>query len=142
MARKIALILLFILYIGAGINHFWHPQGYYTIIPPYFSNPFLINALAGIAEITCALLLLFPTTRKWGSYGIILMLIAFIPAHVYMIQKGGCMGKEICIPAWAAWLRLFPLQLFLIVWAWWAARDADESSNVSSYTPESPQPSN
>ena len=119
MFKKISLLLLIILYSGAGINHFIHPIGYYTIIPPYLPNHYLINILAGTAEIICAVLVAIPATRKLGAYLIIAMLIAFIPAHVYMIQKGGCMGKEICIPLWGAWLRLFPLQFILIAWAWW-----------------------
>ena len=119
MLKKISLVLLIILYAGAGINHFIHPTGYYSIIPPYLPNHYLINILAGIAEIICAVLLVFPATRKLGAYLVIAMLIAFIPAHIYMIQKGGCMGEEICIPLWGAWLRLFPLQFILIAWAWW-----------------------
>ncbi len=46
------------------------------------------------------------------------MLIAFIPAHIYMIQMKGCMSEAMCIPEWAAWLRLFPLQFILMWWAW------------------------
>ena len=119
MFKKISLVLLIILYAGGGINHFIHPTGYYSIIPPYLPNHYLINILAGIAEISCAVLLMIPDTRKLGAYLVIAMLIAFIPAHIYMIQKGGCMGTEICIPLWGAWLRLFPLQFILIAWAWW-----------------------
>ena len=119
MLKKISLVLLIILYAGAGINHFIHPTGYYSIIPPYLPNHYLINILAGIAEVSCAVLLAIPFTRKLGAYLVIAMLIAFIPTHIYMIQKGGCMGKEICIPLWGAWLRLFPLQFILIAWAWW-----------------------
>ncbi len=122
MLKKISLVLLIILYAGAGINHFIHPTGYYSIIPPYLPNPYLINIAAGIAELICAALLIIPTTRKLAVYLIIAMLIAFIPAHIYMIQKGGCMGKEICIPLWGAWLRLFPLQFILIAWAWWHSK--------------------
>ena len=119
MFKKISLILLIILYASAGMNHFIHPTGYYSIIPPYLPNPYLINIAAGIAEIIAAILLILPNTRKFGAYLIVAMLVAFIPAHIYMIQKGGCMGAEICIPFWGAWLRLFPLQFILIVWAWW-----------------------
>ena len=119
MLKKISLVLLIILYAGAGINHFIHPTGYYSIIPPYLPNHYLINILAGIAEVSSAVLLAIPFTRKLGAYLVIAMLIAFIPAHIYMIQKGGCMSKEICIPLWGAWLRLFPLQFILIAWAWW-----------------------
>jgi uncharacterized membrane protein len=119
MFKKISLVLLIVLYAVAGINHFVHPTGYYSIIPPYLPNQVVINILAGVAELICAVLLIIPATRKLGAYLVVAMLIAFIPAHIYMIQKGGCMGKEICIPLWGAWLRLFPLQFVLIVWAWW-----------------------
>ena len=121
MLKKISLVLLIILYIGAGINHFWHPAGYYSIIPKYIPNHYLINILSGIAELILGTLLIFPATRKFAAYGIVLMLIAFIPAHIYMIQKGGCMGPKpaLCIPLWGAWLRLFPLQFIMMWWAWW-----------------------
>lgn len=121
MLKKISLVLLIMLYIGAGINHFWHPAGYYSIIPPYFTNPYLINILSGLAEIILGVLLIFRATRKVAAYGIILMLIAFIPAHVYMIQKDGCMGPKpaICTTPFIAWIRLFPLQFVLMWWAWW-----------------------
>lgn len=124
MLRKILLILLVILYVGAGINHFLHPAGYLSIIPPYLPAHKAINYISGAAEIILGILLLFPGTRKFAAYGIALMLVAFIPAHIYMIQKGGCMGSggALCIPAWLAWVRLFPLQFILIGWALWVAK--------------------
>ena len=112
MLKKISLVIMIIFYIGAGINHFWHPAGYYSIIPPYLPDHYLINILAGIAEIGGGLLLIFPATRKFAAYGIIVMLIAFMPAHIYMIQQGG-----IIAPLWLAWLRL-PVQGLLIWWAY------------------------
>ena len=120
MLRRVSLFLLILLYIGAGINHFWHPAGYYSIIQPYLPDPYLINILAGIAELILGTMLIFPRTRRLAAYGIIAMLIAFIPAHVYMIQKGGCMGPKpaLCISLWLAWIRLFPLQFILMWWAW------------------------
>jgi uncharacterized membrane protein len=53
-----------------------------------------------------------------ATYGIILLLIAFIPAHIIMIQKGFCLSNGFCFPAWVMWIRLFPLQFLLILWAW------------------------
>ncbi len=121
MFKKISLLLLILLYVGAGINHFWHPEFYYPIIPPYLPNPYLINIAAGISEISLGILLIFSNTRTFAVYMIIAMLIAFIPVHVYMIQKGGCMNEIVCIPLWKAWLRIF-LQPVLILWAWWHRR--------------------
>lgn len=124
MLKRISLLLLIILYIGAGINHFWHPTGYLSIIPPYLPYHEAINYISGIAELTFAVLLIFSATRRFAAYGIAVMLVAFIPAHIYMIQKGGCMGTggALYIPAWLAWVRLFPLQFILIWWALFHAK--------------------
>ncbi len=107
-----------VFYIVAGINHFRNPENYYVIIPSYLPNPVLINIISGIAEIVLGILLIFPKTRKLAAYGIIILLVAFIPAHICMIQKGWCMGSGYCLPAWATWVRLFPLQFLLMWWAW------------------------
>lgn len=119
-AEKISLALMIALYIGAGINHFWHPQGYYSIIPPYIPDHYAVNIIAGISELVLGILLIYPLTRRFAAFGIIAMLIAFIPAHIYMIQKGGCMGPSpaLCTTPFIAWIRLFPLQFILIWWAW------------------------
>jgi len=109
---------MILFYIIAGINHFRNPAAYYRIIPGYLPNAYLINIVSGIAEIGLAILLIFPLTRKIAAYGIIIMLVAFIPAHIEMIQKGWCINSNYCLPAWATWVRLFPLQFLLIWWAW------------------------
>ena len=117
--KKICLYLLILLYFFAGINHFWHPSFYLPIIPPYFSNPVLINYVAGVAEIILAILLIFSTTRKIAAYGIIAMLIAFIPAHIYFIQKGNFkLGNNTMTPI-IGWIRLIIIHPLLIAWAWW-----------------------
>ncbi|MGC4101007.1 DoxX family protein [Ferruginibacter sp.] len=118
MFKKISYILIPLLYIAAGINHFRKPEGYYQIIPAYLPNPVLINVAAGIAEIVLGLLFLFPKTRTLAAYGIIVLLIAFIPAHIVMIQNGFCFSNGWCLPVWATWVRLFPLQFLLMYWAW------------------------
>ncbi len=118
MLKKISLVLLIVLYISAGINHFIHPDSYYPIIPPYFPFPVLINIVSGSLEILLGIGLMLSNTRKIAAYGIIILLFLFIPAHIFMIQKGGCMSETMCIPIWAAWVRLFPLQFILMWWAW------------------------
>jgi uncharacterized membrane protein len=119
MIKKISLIIMAVFYLVSGINHFLHPQNYYPLIPPYLPFHEFINMASGTGEIFFGSLLLFPFTRKAGVYGIIALLILFIPAHIYMIQKGGCMSIQLCVPAWVAWVRLFPLQFILIAWARW-----------------------
>lgn len=122
MIKNISLILMTVFYLVAGINHFLHPDNYYALIPPYFPFHQFINIASGAAEIIFGGLLIFSSSRKAGAFGIVVLLILFIPAHIYMIQKGGCMSVQVCIPAWLAWVRLFPLQFVLIAWARWYAK--------------------
>lgn len=124
--RKISLAVMALGYIAAGINHIWHPQFYIKIIPGYFPQKPLLNILSGIAEIVLGLLLFPKVTRRWAAYGIIVMLIAFIPVHIWMIQKGGCyFNAANCIPEWLLWVRLVVLQPLLIWWAWSQTKSAN-----------------
>lgn len=116
--KKISLVLLCTFYIGAGINHFWHPKGYLDLIPPYFSNHYLLNIISGVFEIIGGILMMIPFTRKISAWLIIALLIAFIPAHIYWIQQKGCVSNYLCVAEWIAWIRLFPFQFILMWWAW------------------------
>ncbi len=118
MFKKISFILIPVFYIAAGINHFRSPDSYYKIIPEYLPYPVFINLFSGAAEIILGILFLFAKTRKLAAVGIITLLIAFIPAHIVMIQNGFCLSNGYCLPAWATWVRLFPLQFLLMFWAW------------------------
>jgi uncharacterized membrane protein len=122
MIKKISLVILAVFFLLAGVNHFWHPEDYYALIPPYLPAQQFINMASGAFEILVGILLLFPATRKAGAFGIISLLILFIPAHIYMIQMRGCLSPEICVPEVVAWLRLFPGQFLLIAWARWHAK--------------------
>lgn len=118
MFKKISLVVIPLFYIGAGINHFLHPGNYYTIIPGYLPNASFINIFSGLTEILLGTLFIFSKTRTFAAYGIIVLLVAFIPAHVVMIQNGFCLSTGYCLPAWATWVRLFPLQFLLMYWVW------------------------
>jgi uncharacterized membrane protein len=116
--KKINLIIFCVFYFGAGVNHFWHPANYIKIIPPYFPFKEAINYTSGIAEMCCAILMLFSATRKVSMYLTIFLLIIFIPAHIYLIQIKGCASPGFCFPEWVAWVRLFPFQFILMWWAY------------------------
>jgi uncharacterized membrane protein len=115
--KRAFLCVTALFYIGAGCNHFVHPNTYISLIPPYLPWPVFLNTLSGTLEIFFGLLLLIKSKRKLAAIFITLMLIAFLPAHIYMVQKNGCVSPALCVPLWVAWLRL-PLQLVLIILAW------------------------
>ena len=119
MKRKISLTVLSIFYIFGGINHFVNPEFYYGLIPDYLPIPSTINIISGFAEILLGAGMLIKQTRRYAAIGIIAMLIAFIPSHIYFIQIGGCVDDGLCAPLWLGWIRLVIIHPLLIAWAWY-----------------------
>lgn len=103
-----------LVYVLAGINHFRTPRLYLKIIPPYFSNPKLINQLSGLAEILLGVCVCISQLSSIASIGIIILLIAVFPANLYMYQND---KARLGLPKWLTLLRL-PIQLILIYWAY------------------------
>jgi uncharacterized membrane protein len=101
------------IYFIAGFNHFRNPRLYLKIIPPYFSNPKLLNGITGVAEIIFGILLCIPQTTSFAAWGIIALLIAVFPANLYMYQND---KASLGLPKWIRFIRL-PLQIILIYWA-------------------------
>ncbi|MDN3204514.1 DoxX family protein [Algoriphagus sp. C2-7] len=110
-------------YFLGGINHFVQPEFYLPLIPEYFPEPELLNLIAGIAEVLGAIGLLIPRFQKLAAWGIVIMLIAFIPSHVYFIQVGSCIPEGLCTEEWIGWVRLVIIHPILIFWAWLYTRD-------------------
>jgi len=108
------LYLMAFLYIVAGINHFRNPKMYIKIIPPYFSNPKLLNTFSGAAEIILGTLLVIPFSTTFAAWGIIALLIAVFPANLYMYQNK---KASFSLPKWILFVRL-PLQIILVLWAY------------------------
>jgi uncharacterized membrane protein len=63
-------------------------------------------------------MLIRPKNRKVASYGIILMLIAFLPVHINMIIDAPLKLGSLTVTPANAWIRLL-LQPVLVLWAWW-----------------------
>ncbi|NRS89440.1 putative membrane protein [Flavobacterium sp. 7E] len=108
------LYLMAFIYTLAGINHFRNPRMYQKIIPDYLSNPKLLNVISGIAEIILGIALLIPVLSNYAAWGIIALLIAVFPTHIYMYQNP---KARMGLPTWVLLLRM-PLQLVLIYWAY------------------------
>jgi uncharacterized membrane protein len=115
--KKVNLFLISGFYVFAGINHFIDPDFYYGLIPDYLPFHEAINYLSGIAEILLGIGVLFQKTRKLSSNLLVLMLVLFIPAHVYFLQIGSCIEGGLCVAEWISWLRLLVIHPLLILWA-------------------------
>ena len=114
MSLPLHLYLMAFVYFIAGINHFKNPRLYIKISPPYFPNPKLLNSLSGVAEMILGIALCIPAISNFAAWGVIALLIAIFPTHVYMyFEEKARMG----LPKWVLLLRM-PLQLGLIYWAY------------------------
>ena len=114
---------MILFYIFAGYYHFANPSFYYPIIPPYLSEwSGSLNIMSGIIEIALALMLIPNETRKAAAWGIFIMLIAFIPSHIYFIQKGYFQLGSFEITPLIAWFRLLVVHPVLLLWAWYISK--------------------
>ncbi|ASU32732.1 DoxX family protein [Mucilaginibacter xinganensis] len=121
--KKISLVILVTGYLAAGANHFRAPDSYIHIIPPYIPLPKLMNILAGFFEILFGIMLIFKVTRFWAAWGIILMLVAFLPVHIDMVLHAPFQLGSLYVTPLIAWIRLLVFQPLLILWAWWYAKE-------------------
>ncbi len=121
--KKISLAVMILFYLIAGINHFRDPESYVRIIPHYLPSPLLLNALAGCLELLFGLLLVFKKSRRFAAFGIILLMIAFLPVHITMIGNAPLKLGNLMVTPLIAWVRLVVLQPALICWASLYIRD-------------------
>ncbi len=110
----LSLYIMSAIYILAGLNHFRVPKIYLTIMPPYIPYPEFMVFISGVIEVILGAALLWPPTTSMAAWGIVALLMAILPPHIYMIQNQKNWSK---IPIWALWLRL-PMQAILIYWAY------------------------
>ena len=104
----------------AGILHFVFSGYYRAIVPPYLPAPAALVAVSGLAEILGGVAFLMRRWRRMAGLGLILLLIAVLPANVEMLRQGRVRGVAGLFEA-LLWLRL-PFQGVLIWWAWRLSR--------------------
>ena len=117
--KPVLLYLMASGYTLAGIYHFVNPRLYIPMIPPYLPFPRVLNYLAGAVEILLGVGLFYEPTRSWAALGVVLLLLVFLPVHIYMVQVGGDLPGGITLPKWAAWVRLVIVHPLLIAAAAW-----------------------
>mgnify|MGYP000865043894 CR=1 FL=1 len=115
---KFLRILLIGFYAFAGSYHFINPEFYAGLIPDYLPYHTFINYASGVLEICLAIGVAMPKTRVLAVKGIIVLLILFIPSHIYFIKVGSCVESAFCVAPWIAWLRLLIIHPLLIFWVW------------------------
>jgi uncharacterized membrane protein len=102
-----------VIYVLAGLAHWVYPKIYTSIIPPWVPYKPTVVWSSGLLEIVLGLALFYPPFREGALYGIMGMLLIFLPVHTYMLGNAERYQK---IPYWLLWTRI-PIQGLLIYWA-------------------------
>jgi uncharacterized membrane protein len=113
------LVIMAVLYVAAGINHFANPEFYVAIMPPYLPAHLTLVYLSGAAEVVLGGALFSAKLRRFAAWGIITMLLVFMTVHIHMLVNSHLFPD---VPVIALWLRL-PLQALFIAWAYWYTHD-------------------
>lgn len=115
--QLISLLLMSLLFIAAGVNHFVNPGFYLKITPEFIPWPLALIYLSGVFEVLGGIGVLIPHLRPAAGWGLIALLIAVSPVHVDMLNHADKF-PEVSTGALIARLLLQPL---IIAWVWWTA---------------------
>jgi len=119
--KELTILLISILYITIGINHFLKPNFFLEIVPPFIPFKLEVVFISGFFEIILGVSILFKKTRKLASLLIIVLLILVFPANIYLYMSE-TPRISLNITKSQALYRM-PFQLSLIIISYWHSRD-------------------
>lgn len=115
MKKVLPIILAIIMLLGA-VGHVAAPDFYAPMVPDFIPLP-LANILSVVCEGGIGILLLLPRYRSWGGLAFMLLMIGFLPLHIWdMLKASPTVG-----PPPAPQIRLI-VQVLLIYAGYWVYR--------------------
>lgn len=117
-ARRVARLVLAILYFAVGIVHLKSPEGFLPIMPDWVPAPRAVVIGTGLAEIAGAIGLLIAPLRRAAAWGLAAYAVCVYPANI----KHAMEGIEVSgvVLGWGYHLPRLAAQPFIIWWALWA----------------------
>lgn len=117
-AKQALLWVMAAFYVVAGVLHFVATDAYLPLMPPWLPAHRALILLSGVAEVALGVLVLVPATRRLAAWGLVLLLLAVLPANLHVaIHDVPLFGATDGLGIWN-WVRL-PFQAVLMLWAWW-----------------------
>jgi uncharacterized membrane protein len=114
---KATAVALAALLLTTGTWHFASPHGFESIVPHFLGSPTFWVRLSGVGELTCAVGLLIPRTRRTAAWATAALFVIVFPANIDMaVHAWQGDGSKV-----VAYARL-PLQIPLVLWALYIAR--------------------
>ncbi len=80
--KRIVPILLSVMMLASAIGHIMAPEFYAAMIPDFIPS-LAANYLAALIEAAIGIGLLLPQYRHLGGLGFLLLMIGFLPIHVW-----------------------------------------------------------
>ena len=118
---RILQVVLALFLIYAGVQHFIKPAFYEPFVPAFLPAKTIIVYISGVVEVVLGVLMLIPKYTKLGASGIMWLMIAFLPIHIWdLISETPAIGSHK-----AAMIRL-PFQFLFIAWAYGIRRFASK----------------
>ena len=111
--RTAARIVLATVFLGAGVLHLMVPGPFVRITPHWVSDPALVVALTGIAELLGAAGLMIPRLRVVAGWALALYCVCVYPANIQHAVNGLTTGAGL------GWAYHGPRLLFQPVIVWW-----------------------
>ena len=118
--KDIACLALVLMFAIVGTLHFTHTKIFVQIVPPFIPQPKAMVYISGFFEILGAIGLLIPKYKRLAAFGFVLLLLAVLPANIYMAVKNIQVGSIINNPI-LQWVRI-PFQGVLIWWVLWCTK--------------------
>lgn len=84
--KKITPIFIAIIMILGAVGHIVSPEIYSELIPSFIPE-FIAHLFSIIAEAAIGLALIIPKFRKYGGLGFMILMIIFLPIHVWDLFK-------------------------------------------------------
>lgn len=111
--KKIIPIFIAIAMILGASGHIASPEIYSALIPNFISE-FIAHLFAIIAEVAIGLALIIPKFRKYGGIAFMILMIIFLPIHVWDMLK-----EEPFIGTKTIALVRVAVQVAMIYAGWW-----------------------
>jgi len=111
--RKVLSIALGVLLLASAVAHAVFPAAYADMIPDFIPQ-LLANILATITELAVGIALIIPHYRRLGGLGFLLMMVAFMPLHIWDLTK-----EAPAIGSHGVAIFRIVMQVALIYAGWW-----------------------
>jgi uncharacterized membrane protein len=120
--QLVVIYLFAFLMLAGAFNHIYAPETYKEFIPNFVPET-LANILSTVSEAIVGIALIIPKYRKWGGLGFFILMILFLPIHIWDFTKEiPAIGSKV-----AATVRI-TVQLLFIAAGWWIYKSYQSKS--------------